>query len=613
MTRCLKVLLSLLLLLGAAAPAFAEYRTIEVEKLSITIDTEWAAWNGPGYFPIRLDITNLGDNREIRIVGTEQRWFDFYRRRRVMSSGPFGSSSQMGTSNFSQLIRLKRGDRVKLTIPVPIVADNENISIRLFENNRPIEGFVSYSSMQSAHDASETATLIVTEPGGLSSSAPNWLRSYPAARRGYYTPPPTRGGTAASTPRMDFMLEPSRLPSSWLGYTAIRAVVLGPVEWAALTAQQKDAILAWTASGGDLFLADAGLETILPQENRAFVIKTTDESFNNYYLGHIHLMKSADVLDEAGFRAALAKSDIAAPFADWTLPANRAMDFTWIASKGFRLPIPGVGGIPTKAFLSMLVMFTVVIGPLNYLYLWRKKQQVMLVVTVPLISLLFIGVLTGYALFGEGFGVRGRAITFTLLDQVTKHAATRSSVSLYAGGMAPSGGLNFPSQLAIYPLGQDGLGWRGQPAMDFTDSQRFSSGLLDARSPTNFDQIGFGPARERLNFERTGNGLSVVNGLGSQIKQLYYRDHQQIYVLNGTLDAGGKGSLQQGTLTTDFYKDALKAGELNPEKFRMLIDTQPNGSYLAVLEKSPFWDSGVANLQELGSFHLVYGHAGALP
>src|SRR5204863_9342289 len=101
-------------------------------------------------------------------------------------------------------------------------------------------------------------------------------------------------------------------------------------------------------------------------------------SFNNYYLGHIHLVKSADIREKA-LEGVLSKIDIASPYADWTLPANRAMDFTWIASRGFRLPIDGVGGIPTKAYLSMLVLFSVVIGPLNYLYLWRKRQQVLLV------------------------------------------------------------------------------------------------------------------------------------------------------------------------------------------------------------------------------------------
>jgi hypothetical protein len=228
---------------------------------------------------------------------------------------------------------------------------------------------------------------------------------------------------------------------------------------------------------------------------------------------------------------------------------------------------------------------------------------------------LFIGVLAAYAFLGEGLAIRGRAATFTLLDQTTKHAATRASVSLYAGGIAPSGGLTFPSQFAVFPLGSDGVGLRERTTLDLTDSQRFSNGMLQARSPSNFEEIAFGPARERLSFERNGNGFNVVNGLGSAITQLYYRDNGRIFALAGSLDAGQKGSLRPGEITgSDVYADAVKsAASLNSPKFQMLVDTQPNGTYLAVLEKSPFWDPGVAKLEEHSSFHLVLGYVEGQP
>jgi len=42
-------------------------------------------------------------------------------------------------------------------------------------------------------------------------------------------------------------------------------------------------------------------------------------------------------------------------------------------------------------------------------------------------------------------------------------------------------------------------------------------------------------------------------------------------------------------------------------KFARFVEQQPVGSYLAVLDRSPFWESGVSNLLERGSFHLVLG------
>jgi hypothetical protein len=608
------------LLLCFAAPAFADYRTVELELLRITVDSDWALLGTPGYLPIRFDITNLGENREIRIVGTEQRYFDFLRRGRTPGTSVFGSSSRISSSSFSQTVRLKRGDRVKLTLPVPIVADNENISIRIWENGRPLEGFASSTGIQSGRDPDEASVLFVADPSSaMGILGARWARPVGPPKRGrylggYITPGTSGHVLSTAAPRLDVVLGPDRLPSNWLGFTSLRAVAIAPPEWGQLTQQQKDALLTWTASGGDLLLIDGPLDTMLSADARPAGLQTANEDVHRYYLGHIHLVRSSDI-DGNGLANVMTRIDAAAPIADWTLPANRAMDFTWVGSRGFRLPIDGVGGIPTKAYLSMLVAFSVVIGPLNYLYLWRKRQQVLLVLTVPLISLLFIGVLATYAFLGQGLGVRGRAATFTVLDQTTKHAATRASVSLYAGGIAPSGGLTFPSQFAVFPLGSDSAGFLTPTTLDLTDSQRFANGMLQARSPSNFEEIAFGPARERLSLERNGNGFSVVNGLGGAITQLYYRENGRIFVLNGTLETGQKGSLRPGEIkVADVYADAVKpAAAVNSPKFHTLIETQPNGTYLAVLDKSPFWDPGVAKLEERSSFHLVLGYVGGLP
>ena len=74
---------------------------------------------------------------------------------------------------------------------------------------------------------------------------------------------------------------------------------------------------------------------------------------------------------------------------------------------------------PARAYLSILVLFSLLIGPVNFWFLWRRRQQVLLVLTAPLISVLFIVLLAGYVVAGEGFGVHGRAVTFTMLDQAT--------------------------------------------------------------------------------------------------------------------------------------------------------------------------------------------------
>jgi hypothetical protein len=51
----------------------------------------------------------------------------------------------------------------------------------------------------------------------------------------------------------------------------------------------------------------------------------------------------------------------------------------------------------------------------------------------------------------------------------------------------------------------------------------------------------------------------------------------------------------------------LPDGVAIPGRLVNLLQQQPTGSYLAVLEQSPFWEPGVPRVSERGSVHLVLG------
>ncbi len=256
---------SVLLLLWATASAAAvgEYRTVEIESLRIEIDSEWGGRTTPGYIPIRFDITNLGEARVIDVVGQGSRFMR-------TSRGGAGSGSVI-----RQSIRLARGDRVRLTIPVPVFATSESFRFEIQEGGRTLERF-NFSGFQSSVPAGEASALIVVDRSSpFEAMAAGWPREMPAGG-GYYSasgvlvasgvtstpapsvrPAPPPGG---GRPSLDFLLAPSRLPTNWLGYTSLRAVVIGPTEWEQLNEAQKSALLTWTACGGDLFLVDGVVE-----------------------------------------------------------------------------------------------------------------------------------------------------------------------------------------------------------------------------------------------------------------------------------------------------------------------------------------------------------------
>jgi hypothetical protein len=587
---------------AASARAAGEYRTVEIESLRITFDSEWAVRTAPGYLPVRFDITNLGEARVIEIVGRGTRFSRAVRR------------VQLGGVDVRQVVRLARGDRVRLTLPVPAFADNETIGFEIREGNRTLERF-GHSTFMSKNAPANASALIVADPASaFGKLAAGWPRTITGPTGPIVTTAPATtgpaGGVASSArtlPPLDFTLDPSRLPTNWLGFTSLRAVVIGPTEWEQLNADQKSAILTWSACGGDLMFVDGEPGALFPS-GQSSLARGSERTVRGYFFGRIHFPTSASVA-AAGLGTVLTAAETLQD-PNWALPANRASDWGIIGARGFRLPIPGVDGVPARAYLSILIIFTLLIGPINYWLLWRKRRQVLLVLTAPLISLIFIVLLAGYVVAGEGVGVRARAATFTMLDQVRQQASTRASLSLYAAGMTPAGGLRFARDAAVFTIGPDGTGSLERQTLDLTDAQRFTTGVIHARSPTNLEQIAFRPARERLNFSRDASGMSVINGLGATVSRLLYRDGDTIYTLAGPLPAGGKGILTIGV---------LDAGNVVPSdvplsgRFRHLLANQPAGSYLAVLERSPFWDPGISGVAERGSFHLVIGWPGGQP
>ena len=584
-------LFAILLIVCAAAPAYAagEYRTVDVESLRIVYDSEWAMRTAPGYFPIRLEITNSGDTRVIEILGQGSR---FFRTTRV---------AQAGGTAVRQSIRLARGDKVRFTIPVPVFADSENIRLEIREDGRTLESF-SFVGFQSGNAPANASALIVADSNTtFGKAAASWVRSVtPGARLTGTVTTVTPGSPARrSMPPLDFVLEPSRLPGNWLGFTSLRAVVIGPEEWSQLGEDQKGALLTWTASGGDLLFVDGDVRTLLPD---ARPLPEGAPAVRAYLHGRIHLLPSSTITG-SGLASVLSGAEKLQDD-NWALPANRARDWGIVAARGFRLPIPGVEGIPARAYFSILIVFALLIGPANYWFLWRRRQQVLFVLTAPVISLVFIVLLGGYVVVAEGFSVSGRATSVTILDQVRKQAATRSTVSLYAAGMTPAGGLRFPRDLAVLPVGPEGTGIRDRYDLDLTEAQRFPAGVVQARSVTNLELIGSRAARERLTFARDGSGVSVVNGLGETIVALQYRAGGQLYSLREPLTAGAKVTM---------YPGALSAGGLVPGDMPLsarlvhLIEHQPDETYLAVLQRSPFIDYGVRGVIERASFHLVIG------
>ena len=575
--------------------AAGEYRTADIESLRVTIDSDWPRLVAPGYVPLRLELTNSGEARTVDIVATGSRFFGS------------GRGARGGSLYVQRRVSLARGDRVRFTMPVPVIAENENYQVLIQEDGQTIHRF-GYTGVQVPVRPEQAGVVIVASAGGpFATAAAPWRR--PMTGRGAAMVVRPGGGSSptSSAPLLDLMLEPDRLPTNWLGYTSLRAVLVGPDEWKALSEEQRTALLAWVAAGGNLLLIDTDIRSVMPSATTANN-SSPEIVARGYLFGRIHAVTTA-ALAARGLPAALTAAE-GLQDQHFALPVNHATDWNLTAARGFRLEIPGVEGVQARAYLFILIIFSVLIGPLNYWYLARRRQLVLFVLTAPALSIICIFLLAGYVLASEGTGVYGRAVTVTMLDQGRRQAATRASASLYSAGLTSPGALRFSPDAAVIHLGSDGHGRMDRLTLDLTDGQRFSSGVIQARAPSNIEQIVVRTARERLTFTRTAGGVEVVNGLDAPVTLLLYREGGQVHNLSTVLAPGARETMRAGGLDPA----AVVPGDISmASRLRHLVENQPDGSYLAVIERSPFWQPGVERVLEGRSFHLVIGWAAGQP
>ncbi|MGL4512028.1 MAG: hypothetical protein ACRCT8_02985 [Lacipirellulaceae bacterium] len=190
-----------------------------------------------------------------------------------------------------------------------------------------------------------------------------------------------------------------------------------------------------------------------------------------------------------------------------------------------KMLIPGVGVAPVVEFQMLITLFVLAIGPLNYWLLSRARRLDLLVLTTPLAGAAVTLGLLAYAIVGDGFGTRVRARSLTFLNQPERTAASWSHLSHYAGA-APSDGMVFPDDCAVYPIAPF---WETALAAPQRESravtwkagvQRLAPGWLRSRTATQHLVVRSGAYAGSLEFDESAKGLAVRNRLDGDVELL---------------------------------------------------------------------------------------------
>ncbi|MEM1164779.1 MAG: hypothetical protein AAGI30_00645 [Planctomycetota bacterium] len=420
-----------------------------------------------------------------------------------------------------------------------------------------------------------------------------------------------------------------------LAYTRYRAVVISASDTSSMPSDVHSALEMWIRDGGQLAVVGDPLSA-----QRAFplahpVIERRDDGDPTLRLGFGSLtVFESDEHDSSRLRAGFVDMFDDLSHELGTPALTSSTDAEWDMSVG-----PD-DDLPVRGLLSVLIVFALLIGPVNVITLARLRRRTLLFVTVPV-----LGVVFSLAIFGFGFvqgGIRpiARTASLTVLDQASAFASTRAHRGYFAP-LTPGDGLRFDADTRVRLLMEDeshGYSWNPSErtvTLDLTDGQHLRSGWIRPRVPEHFLVSKAGTRRERVTFDREADGsVQVLNGLGVGIQRIVHADERGVVFGATDIAPGSSVALERldpESEATRAVEVVSVAGALSRASSRgeagaastarriagvsgsartQGISWVPRGGYVAVLDEDPFLEPGLENLRSHEQLAVVVGLLG---
>ncbi|HEY7180195.1 MAG TPA: hypothetical protein VIC84_02200, partial [Blastocatellia bacterium] len=314
--------------------------------------------------------------------------------------------------------------------------------------------------------------------------------------------------------------------ANWVAYSSFDGVVITAEELRDAPDAARTALWRFAECGGSLLIVSAGGAWEIPEQWRSRRVETVEvedkedeesastgprlgpvfargapgrsnaeeaaskkhpvtlsKEIHSYNVG----FGNVTVIDAAGAKS-IPPEQWGAIKAGWRGSRPLQKTYTDIVDINKDFPVIERIGIPVRGLFVMMLMFVIVIGPINLLWLARRRAKIWMLWTVPAIALLTCLAVTGFALFRDGVRSVLRAETFTILDESSHRASTIGWTAFYAP-LTPSEGLHFGYDTELAQISPElWYYYRGGGArtIDLSNDQHLDSGWITARVPVYF-------------------------------------------------------------------------------------------------------------------------------
>ncbi len=575
--RVRSVLLLLATLLWCGTSAHAQGGSTRVNDVSVTLITDWPEGLMQGYQPVRLQLINKAESpRRISI----ELQSNYARSTRVQQDFVLDGHGQLTTE---------------------ILLPSFDLSQLQYWGN-------DYTLLATSGGKREALYGIFGNSGGGPTTA--GIMVYRQDRLEAGKQEAWEALIAGAGPKVYSLraLTFDRMPSNAAAYSSLKCVVVD-LSRGVPTPEKLQPLLAQARLGGTVaFLGlgaitkASGHELLAPWMEERFALSDSDFEASESMLLRacgLGLLVFADTQQEL-FEFSEVRSAIR------LLTENGA---SFVPSSGDRhfssLEIPGIAELPYGVFVALLILFALLIGPVNFILVRRTGKPALLLLTIPVISITASLLLLAYGIFSQGLDTKASSLTLTLLDQRAERIDVVEDRRLFVG-LATEPGLRPAAGTTCYPV--EVKDDNPQFLISLGEPTLLAGSFYESREEMHQRFLSERTSRLRLVVEKSGAGYRITNGFSCGISNFLMRDAQgDAWSFDGQLGAGesvdlqafqpksGRGSIEQMFASRFNARGMSNAKRLFP------------GSYCLELEENLFQDDCGLNLNVIGGRYGLIG------
>lgn len=601
----------------AGLPAWSvQEEGAHVEGVNFVLRTPWPRSVNKGYQPLSVEMENT-NKRDVSIS--------------ITASGGYGDSIRMTRS-----VGLRAGETRKIELLLPSFvasASDFRVALEIGGSRERLYGFGSTgetgnsvhsialftnSVKANGRDVKWSTSLSPAASTTAGSTSPYFNPTIPWRNLGIYNHLQWSANAKVNIAEIGY----DWMSTNWQAYSSLDMAVV-ETESGMPSQAELDALLAWVRMGGVVMFSGrnvnqsmAAIEDVRGWLEDRFLVQTSARGplgVRTYQcgFGRVLVHSGEDLLDGEEAQEAIL-GNLRSKIRTGLTPSPRG---SRISGAGVVPNIPGVGILPYRTFVTLMVIFAVVVGPINFWYMRRRNTPIKLLFTIPLLAAGSSVAILSYGFFWQGVSIRTDSHSVSLLDQRTGLVSTADSRALFAG-LAPGRGLVPGQGTAIFPLGVDLV---NRPDATYSIEQdgatSFGTGFLPSRVQVRQAVLTARTSHLRLEFDESAGGLVVRNALDVPVEGLvvHSSDGAWYSLVDRTIEVGGEARLTpiDGSPTSD-RQMWLKR---KPEEFWTFhpldLPELPRGSYTAHLESDPFIDDCGIRTTEVSGSHGLLGVMGA--